>query len=90
MPPNLSNKALAENLTTYFEDKILTIREKFKDIPQFESKSADVPKLCRFELMTENEVELTVKSMKTKSCNLDNNPTDILKAMFPVVLPVIT
>ena len=40
--------------------------------------------------MTEHQVELMVKSMKTKSCELDAIPTEVLKAMLPAVLLVIT
>ena len=90
MSPNKSNKELADEFSTYFEDKILTIREKFKDIPQFESEPVDVPKLCRFALMNEDEVELIAKHMKLKSCKLDSFLTEILKGMFPVVPPAIT
>ena len=40
--------------------------------------------------MTEKEVLLTIKWMKTKSCELDDIPTDILKQMLPKVIGLIT
>ena len=40
--------------------------------------------------MTEKQVELIVKNMKTKSCEQDSIPIDILKAMLLSVLPAIT
>ena len=39
--------------------------------------------------MTEKQVELMVKNMKTKSYKQDSIPTDILKAMLPSVLSAI-
>ena len=40
--------------------------------------------------MTEKEVLLIIKRMKTKSCELDDMPTDILKQMLPKVIGLIT
>ena len=40
--------------------------------------------------MTVDQVILTIKSMKTKSCELDCVPTDVLKDMLPVIAPMIT
>ena len=40
--------------------------------------------------MTEGEVALMVKSMKTKSCELDAIPTQVLKTMLLAVFLIIT
>ena len=40
--------------------------------------------------MTENQVELIIKNMKSKHCELDCIPMHILMEMMPVVLPTIT
>ena len=39
--------------------------------------------------MTEKEVLKIITSLKTKSCKMDAIPTDILKKLTPVVLPLI-
>ena len=62
----------------------------FNGIAQYESTPAEVPKLTRFSPMSETQVELIVKSMKTKSCKQDGIPTNVLKSMLPSVLPAIT
>ena len=62
----------------------------FMNTFQHESNPGEVPRLSRFSPMMEQQVELIAKSMKTKSCEMDSIPTHILKAMFPMVIPVIT
>lgn len=40
--------------------------------------------------MTSQQIEVIIKQMKSKSCELDKIPTHVLKDMLPVVLPIIT
>ena len=89
MPPTKSDAELAEEFMSFFKNKILTIRDQFQNIPQYESIPTEVPRLTRFSPMTKKQVELIVKNMKTKSCEKDSIPTDILKAMLLSVLPAI-
>ena len=90
LPKTNSDEELANMFADFFEEKILTIRQRFKDIPQYQSMPELVPELCKFAPMTEEQVELIVKSMKTKSCELDPIPTHLLKQLLPTVLPYIT
>ena len=90
LPPTKNDEELADSFTTFFEEKILTIRKQFLDIPQYQSEVANVPKLWKFHPMTEDQVELIVKSMKTKSCELDPIPTEVFKQMLLVLKLVIT
>ena len=46
--------------------------------------------LKRFAPLTKKEVAIIIKQMKTKSCELDDLPTDILKQILPTVIPLIT
>ena len=62
LPPGKSKANLADDFASYFENKILTIREMFNDIAQYESTPTEVPKLMRFSPMSETEVELMVRS----------------------------
>ena len=49
-----------------------------------------VPRLHRFAPLTEKEITVIIKQMKTKSCELDDLPTDILKHILPTVISLIT
>ena len=90
LPPAKSDKELANSFASFFKDKILTTGQLFLDIPQYRSEALDVPKLRRFHPMMEEQVELMVKQMKTKSCKSDLIPTEILKQMLPVLKLAIT
>ena len=84
LPPGLNDDDQANNFADFFKKKILTITERFTDKPQYQLHAEDIPKL------TEAQVALIVKSMKSKSYKLDPIPTHILKTMLPAVLPIIT
>ena len=89
-PDHGTKEELANNFAEFFEQKILTIREKFEGIPQYKTEpDTSVPQLAKFTPMTENQVELIIKNMKSKHCELDCIPMHILKEMMPVVLPTI-
>ena len=90
LPDGVNDDQQTNSLANYFEDKILTIRRMFADKPEYSITPTDVPKLTRFAPVTENQVELIVKSMKPKACKLDPIPTHILKTMLPAVLLIIT
>ena len=90
MLPSKSDEELANSFVTYFEDKILTIRKQFQGVPQYQCEPTEAPRLQKFSPMTEDQVALIVKNMKTKSRELDAIPTHILKDMLPVVLPAVT
>ena len=81
---------LAEEFALFFENKILAIRDLFKNIPPYNPKQHDIPKFTQFAPMSEKEVNLIIKSMKTKSCKLDTIPTDILKMLLPKIGPLMT
>ena len=49
-----------------------------------------VPLLRRFAPLTEKQVSLIIKQMKSKTCELDDIPTKILKKILPTVCPLIT
>ena len=90
LSPARTAEELANSFATFFEDKILAIREKFLNIPQYQSETVDIPKLHKFHPMTESGVELMVKKMKTKCCELDPILIKVLKQMLPALLPAIT
>ena len=74
----------------HFQNKILLIRECFKDIAPYQPQEANVPKLYKFAPITEGEVYKVINSLKSKSCELDVIPTDIFKTLLPTILPLVT
>ena len=63
----------------------------FKGSTQYEAiTDTSVPQLRKFAPLMENQVSLIIKKMKSKSCELDDIPTNILKKILPVVCPLIT
>ena len=89
-PDHKDKETLANDFADYFQDKILQIRKRFNGIPQHEEPTDySVPQLRKFAPMTIKEVTLIIKHMKTKSCELDDIPTDILKQMLPWVLSLL-
>ena len=66
------------------------IRKGLETTPPYTAEQQAVPRLTRLEPMTEKEVHKVIVSLKTKFCKLDTMPTDVLKKMMPVILPLIT
>ena len=90
-PDHKDKETLANEFTDHFQDKILQIRKRFNGIPQHEEPTDySVPQLRKFAPVTTKEVTLIIKQMKTKSCELDDIPTDVLKQMLPRVIELIT
>ena len=77
-------------LHPFFQGKILQIRKRFQDIPTYSAEPTEVPKLIRFAPMIESEVLKFITSLKSKSCELDIIPTNILKLIMPTIIPIIT
>ena len=81
---------MANNFAQFFQDKILQIRERFKDIPPFHTEPSGVPRLLRFAPVTENDVQQVITSLKSKSCELDAILTTIFKELLPKAISLIT
>ena len=90
-PKHNTKEDLAEDFATFFQNKILKIRELFNGMKQYEAiTDSSVPLLRKFAPMTEKQISLIIKQMKSKTCELDDIPTNILKKILPVVCPLIT
>ena len=89
-PKHKSKQELADGFAQYFHNKILLIRECFKDIAPYQPHDANVPKLKEFAPVSEEGVFKVINSLKSKSCELDVIPTDIFKLLLPTILPLIT
>ena len=83
-PTHNTKEDLVEDFATFFQNKILQIRELFTGMKQYEAiTETSVPLLRKFAPLMEKQMALIVKQMKSKSCELDDIPTNILKKFYP-------
>ena len=61
--------------TSFFRDKIATIRQSTASSPQPVIQPRNVPVLSHFDAVTEHEVQSLLMSVPTTSCPLDPIPT---------------
>ena len=91
LPSSSSDDVLANEFADFFLNKILTIRDTFKDIPPYQcDTNEEIPKFTAFATYTESDIKKLIGSMKTKSCELDMIPTKLLKEHIDVFAPVVT
>ena len=90
-PVHNKKEELVEDFGKFFQNKILQIRELFNGIGQYDAiTDTSVPLLRKFTPLMEKETALIIKQMKTKTCELDDIPTSILKRIQPRACPLIT
>ena len=91
LPPSSSHADYFLSLqTTYFLDKVLTIRNELNDVPLYQSDTFDIPQLCGFYAVTEEDIGKIIKPMSPKCCELDTIPTLLLRKGLYEVLPTVT
>ena len=90
LPPESNDQVLADRFADYFMEKIMTIREQLDKENLFSPNPRHVETLSSFRPLAEEEVESIVKSLSSKSCELDVIPTNLLKDILPSILPIIT
>ena len=88
--PQKSDSDLASEFAEFFLNKILKIRQLFKDLPMLDPPTQDAPTMEKFGKLTQSEIKSIIGSMKTKSCELDPLPTHIIKPNLDTFLPGIT
>ena len=89
--PDTPAEQLANDFANFFLNKILTIRENFKNLPTPDlHEKPHVPNFTCFAPLSQETVRGLILSMKTKSCELDPIPTHVLKEILPIMLPAIT
>ena len=89
-PKHTSSNQLAEDFAPCFQGKIEKIRETLKDKCKYNVPETDVPCLVWFAPMTKKQVSTVIASLKSKSCELDAIPTNVVKKMLSDVIPLIT
>ena len=78
-PEHTTKAKLEEEFADFLENKILNIWEQLIDKPKFTPSDTDTPQLSRFAPLTEDQVQVVIGSLRSKSCELDAIPTTILK-----------
>ena len=88
LPPHQLDKSLADHFASYFNEKILKIRNSFV------SSAGDTilrpPVFSAFSPVTEDEISKIISNSPTKSCLLDPWPTFLVKECSDILLPSIT
>ena len=87
--PDGNPEELAEEFTNYFLIKMKTIRDLSEEAEKYTLRLSNAPLLRRFAPLTEDEVREEIFNMKTKSCELDSIPTDLLKQLLAKCLSTI-
>ena len=86
-------KSLYESFSNFFMDKIKKIRMNFTNdvhkMPDIKSPTVK-SRMARFELATADEVGKLILNSPSKTCDLDQIPTVLLKSCLDVLLVPIT
>jgi len=100
LPSSDSNATLAESFSTFFQDKIQTIRSdlsKLKETTALLScpPTIDLIKSCgtfisEFNTASQKEIENIIRTSSKATCSLDPIPTKLLIECLPELLPAIT
>ena len=93
LPTHASIESLCNSFSSHFKDKISLIYSAFTDHTS-DTVNADSPQissqLTSFEPATTTEVRKIIMSSPSKSCDLDQLPTILLKACLDVLIKPIT
>ena len=92
LPSDIPRSALPGIFCMFFSRKIHNIRQDLDSQPSEPAAftAYDGPKLCLFQLVTEEEIRKLVVESPTKTCMLDPIPTSLTKECLSNLLPLIT
>ena len=85
-----TDSQLAEDFADFLLNKIDRIREEFTNIPAYQLKQLNTPKLNIFTPVMQIQLVKIIKAMPTKTCQLDVILTDKLKRVLEGCLPALT
>ena len=95
LPSTSSSKELAEKFADFFTDKIAKIRDSFEQNPTCmdsmnnQDDTQHIQHLTILAPTTEDELRKIICSGNSKTCGLDPLPTQLLKSVLDVLLPVL-
>ena len=90
LPDHTDEESLANDFANYFMSKIEKIREELEGYILYKPQGRNVREFSNFRLFSDEEVRTIIMGMKTKSCEMDPIPTELLKKCIVEVLPTIT
>jgi len=80
----------AELLSTYFDDKVNTMRQRFEQLPQQVIPRTCTTLLDKFKTFDDDEIRRMIIASPSKTCRLDPVPSEIIKEFLTDLLPFIT
>ena len=89
-PDSENDVTLANEFANYFKEKIRAIRSRLEKHPMYKPHETANAFISKFEMVSESEVAECIRSMASKSCELDVIPTRILKQVLNTVIEPIT
>ena len=91
MPPSKADEVLAEEFADYFLNTIKTIRDTLDCYEKYQPiDDGKTPQISKFYEPTEAELEIVIRSMPTKGCELDPIPTKIFKQILSNIIATVT
>ena len=90
MPSKTSEQEQADLFANYFHQKIVNIREALSEYDEHLPSGECNHHLSAFHSVTGNDVRKVIKTLATKSCELDEIPTKILKSCLVECLGIVT
>ena len=74
LPDGYTNQELADHFSDYFYNKIKTIADKMKHIPNYTPPTRDVPKLSSFNDLNRDDIRKIMSKLGLKQCEQDTLP----------------
>ena len=90
LPPNHSDDELANMFADYFMEKIEKIRSRLDDHPKYEPSVNNITPLISLRPTNDDEVVSTINALKTKTCDTDPIPTNLIKKLVPLIKDTVT
>ena len=90
LPDHTDEESLANDFANYFMSKIEKIREELEGYILYKPQGRNVREFSNFRLFSDEDVRTIIMGMKTKSCEMDPIPTELLMKCIVKVLPTIT
>ena len=79
------DQELADHFSEYFHNKIKTIADKMKHIPNYSPPTREVPKLSSFNVLNKDDISTIMSKLGLKQCEQDILPISIIRQCEPIV-----
>ena len=79
MPEGYTDQELANHFSDYFHNKVRTIAEGMKHIPNYVPPTRNVPQLCTFDEVDLETIRSIIMKIGLKQCEQDTLPASLIK-----------